>query len=315
MEIVREIKKSEIAVNSFFTGWECPIRKYLVPCLGDMPLESISYTEIRKYFLTHSHLSHETLKSHYQVLNTILKWAQYDGLIERNPCERYKLNVGVPTKDRQCYTPEQAELILDYCRRRPVDGIGVFLMLKTGICRAEMLGIKWTDIHLKERTIEIRRNIIEQQGEYEGDRVVEAPTKNKHRNREIAIDEDTALMIAKLPRFITVGANKHKRRPGTIVATEFLIVNKYGNCQSPSNWSKRRYKPFMEQMSDYYAEKGIIIPVLTPHCLRHTRASIWLNEGRSPTAIAAQMGWSDLDMLSRVYGHRDIKQLRELLGM
>ena len=315
MEIVSEIKKSEISVNSFFTGWNCPINKYLIPCFGNMPIEDITYTSIRKYFLSHSYLSHETLKSHYQVLNTVLKWAQYDGLIERNPCELYKLNVGVPTKERQYYTPEQTEFILDYCRSRPIDGIGVFLMLKTGICRAEMLGIKWQDIHLKERTIEIRRNIIEQQGEYEGERVVEAPTKNKHRNRVIAIDEDTALLIAQIPRFITVGANKHKRIPGTVVKTEYLIVNKFGRCQSPSNWSKRRCKPFMEQMSAFYAEKGVKIPVLTPHCLRHTRASIWLNEGRAPAAIAAQMGWSDLDMLSRVYGHRDIEQLRKQLGI
>lgn len=312
---VIEIKKNEISVNAFFTGWICPINKYLNPHFGEMQLENISYTAIRKYFQSHSYLSHETLKSHYQVLNTVLKWAQYDGLIDRNPCELYKLNVGVPTKERQCYTPEQAVLILDYCRQRPVDGLGVYLMLKTGICRAELLGIKWKDIHLKTRTIEIRRNMIEQQGEYEGERVVEAPTKNKYRDRVIAIDEDTALMIAKQPRFLIVGENKHKRIPGTVVHTEYLIVNKYGKCQSPSNWSKRRYRPFMQSMQDFYAEKGIDIPILTPHCLRHTRASIWLNEGRSPTAIAAQMGWSDLDMLSRVYGHRDIEQLRKQLGI
>lgn len=57
------------------------------------------------------------------------------------------------------------------------------------------------------------------------------------------------------------------------------------------------------------------LPILNPHELRHTRASIWVNEGKNLFAIADQMGWSDLDMLRKRYAHGDINQLRKQLDL
>ena len=66
-------------------------------------------------------------------------------------------------------------------------------------------------------------------------------------------------------------------------------------------------------MQEFY--KGENIPALSPHELRHTRATIWVNEGKNLFAIAEQMGWSDLDMLRKRYGHADIQLLRKELGL
>ena len=77
----------------------------------------------------------------------------------------------------------------------------------------------------------------------------------------------------------------------------------------------RHYEIFMRDMREYYLEQGIDIPVLHPHELRHTRASIWINQGLNLYAIAEIMGWADLDMLRKRYGHGDISELRSLVNL
>ncbi|MDO5124777.1 MAG: tyrosine-type recombinase/integrase [Ruminococcus sp.] len=60
---------------------------------------------------------------------------------------------------------------------------------------------------------------------------------------------------------------------------------------------------------------SVDVPMLNPHELRHTRASIWVNDGKNLFAISDQMGWSDLDMLRKRYAHVDISQLRKQLDL
>ena len=71
----------------------------------------------------------------------------------------------------------------------------------------------------------------------------------------------------------------------------------------------------MKEMQAYYAEKGIDIPIYTPHQLRHTRASIWVNSGKNIYAVAKVLGHANLDMLQKRYAHSNIEQLRQLLDI
>ena len=43
--------------------------------------------------------------------------------------------------------------------------------------------------------------------------------------------------------------------------------------------------------------------------------SLWVNSGKNLFAIAEMLGWSDLNMLRKVYGHADIQQLRKELDI
>ena len=83
----------------------------------------------------------------------------------------------------------------------------------------------------------------------------------------------------------------------------------------PSKWRWQVYKKFMEAAQAVMKFKGLDIPTLNPHELRHTRATIWVEKGVNLFAIAEEMGWSDLDMLRKVYGHPDILKLKGMLGI
>ena len=66
-------------------------------------------------------------------------------------------------------------------------------------------------------------------------------------------------------------------------------------------------------MAAHFEAEGIILKKLNPHELRHSRATIWVNNDVNLFAIAEEMGWSDLSMLRKVYGHPDINKLRSML--
>lgn len=115
--------------------------------------------------------------------------------------------------------------------------------------------------------------------------------------------------------FKIIGENKHKHIEGKRIDTLFIFSNKYGKVCSPTNWSERQYGVFMTEMQAYYAAKKIDIPILHPHELRHTRASLWVNSGMNLFAIANILGHADLAMLKKRYGHPDIESTRNLLNI
>ena len=51
------------------------------------------------------------------------------------------------------------------------------------------------------------------------------------------------------------------------------------------------------------------IPKLTPHELRHTRATLWLAQGVSPHMVAKLLGHCGTQMLARVYDHTTVDTL------
>ena len=67
-------------------------------------------------------------------------------------------------------------------------------------------------------------------------------------------------------------------------------------------------------MQAHYAEQGIHIEKLNPHELRHTAATLWGISGIDVYTIAKLGGWSDLKMLSKVYGHAEVESLRKALN-
>ena len=57
------------------------------------------------------------------------------------------------------------------------------------------------------------------------------------------------------------------------------------------------------------------IPILSPHELRHTAATLWKDAGVDVYSIAKLGGWADLDMIAKRYAHNNIDSLKAALGL
>lgn len=57
------------------------------------------------------------------------------------------------------------------------------------------------------------------------------------------------------------------------------------------------------------------VPILTPHELRHTRATLWRDQGVDLFTISRMMGHVDLRMEKTRYVHDNVEQFRNALKL
>ena len=125
--------------------------------------------------------------------------------------------------------------------------------------------------------------------------------KNKFRKRAVPITDDALwLRLTQAPRTVTVGNRE--------VPTEYIIHSPEGKAYNPNNWANRVFRPFMQRLHKEHPE----IPMLSPHELRHTRATLWIAQGVDPYMVARLLGHSDLKMLTKIYDHTSTETLRKV---
>lgn len=283
--------------DSAYNNYEVAIRLHLEPFFKNALISNIKAIDIQNYFNKLSvNTPLESMKKYKNCLNGIFKMAVDNDYCTKNPCENVKLISSVENSEKQTYTKRQAYLISRYARTHK-DGLGILLMLEYGLRKGELLGLQTGDIDFKNGTLHIQRSVADVKNKDTGKIEVKIkPPKNRQSDREIPLKKVTL--------------NRLKN-----IKDGYIIPNAKGGVYSPSNWTKRNYKNFMEDMQEHYSKFGIDIPVLNPHELRHTRATIWVNEGKNLFAVAAVLGHSDLKMLQQRYAHKDTNSIRNLLDL
>ena len=93
------------------------------------------------------------------------------------------------------------------------------------------------------------------------------------------------------------------------IPTEQVFHSPEGKPYQPNNWENRVFRRFMRALRARHPE----IPELSPHELRHTRATLWIARGMDPYMAARLLGHSDLKMLTKIYDHTSTETLRSAL--
>lgn len=288
-------KKNRIRPASYKYNWENITTRHLIPFFKNMYISQITKEDVERYFRSKKTMAQGTLEHHLIILWNIFQGATDIGLIQQNPVQYYKLRHGRSAKIKSVYTAEQAQYVLEYAKKHP-KGLSIHIMLSYGTTRSETLGIKYDCIDYDEKTIYIKQSVTQGTSDVPGTQV--ASPKNIYRKRKIAVSDETLDLIR-----------------NTKQTSEFLFHTRNGLAYSPSTWQELVYDKFMRDMHEYYLSQGIDIPIITPHSLRHTRATLWVNEGKNLFAIAQQMGWANLEMLRKRYAHSDINALRGELDL
>ena len=293
--------KGTVKDSSYNLTYKNSIEKHLIPHFGRAAMHSIRQIDIQSYFTkkgkTHSL---ESLKKHKLALNKIFEMAVINDICQKNPCIGIKLKSDIKQAAKHTYTKEQCALVLAYAKTHRF-GLGVHLMLSYGLSRSELLGLMWDDVDAERKTINIERGVTDVQDASTGKMgVVIGEPKNEFRKRILPFSTETLELLRKAKN-----------------GNRFVICSKSGDVCSPRTWSRRHYDVFMEDMHAHYLEQDppIDVPILTPHELRHTRASIWVNDGENIFAVADVLGHADLKMLRKRYAHADVESTRKLLSI
>ena len=222
-------------------------------------------------------------------ISRILDFAVKREFISKNPA----VNIIMPRgqqkqthRKNKFYTKKQQQALLkDAQKNEPLLIYAFFQLMATTGCReGELLGLFWEDIDFDRSIIRIRRTLTrgEQRRLYLG----EPKTKNSWRVVELTSKTATILKSWQKQQvdFFDSGI--------TVKKSEQLIFsnskNEFTELTHPRLWLMR-------------INKRAGLPELSPHALRHTFASILVNNGVDPHTISKMLGHASVSTTLDIY--------------
>jgi integrase len=282
------------------------ITNYLVPWLGDIPLDALRNVHVQGMMdgirrrsegepldddpvderKRQSAAGAAMRRKLLDLLRTVVKAAADENIITRNPIATYKPDEEYRPEERQVWSVDQ---VRDFLQAAEGDRLAVLFRVAIlhGLRRGELLGLRWEDLDLDAGTLFVRQQIG-----WAGSAPTIGDPKTKRSRRKLQLDAGT---VAALRR------HRHEQRQEQLRA---------GAAWQGRTWSLvfcREDGTPLRPYDPLFALKRLArkagVPVLTLHELRHTAATIALSEGVPPKVVSERMGHATVAMTLDLYGH------------
>lgn len=303
---------------------DIPVYDYLVSYLKRVEPElqkntivsyrSMTNGKIRRYFqrrpqLTVGNLKPQDIQDFYQslfadgvVANTVIHYhallrrafqqAFMEERIDANPFDR----VGRPKKNKfhgENYTQEEL-LTLLHLARGDVIYPAILLAGAMGLRRSEALGVRWSRIDWEKRTVLLDTKIVEyrENGKKKVEPVEEM--KNKSSRRTLPLPDPVVEMLQVQKEHREVYRKMFQGSYNTQYL-DYVCVNQLGELLRPS-YVTDHFRELLEK----YGLRHIRF-----HDLRHTFASLLINQDVPLINVSNFLGHSDLSTTANIYAHLD----------
>lgn len=162
----------------------------------------------------------------------------------------------------------------------------LYLALTTGMRQMEILGLKWTDVDWARRTLKVERQLVRP----EEDKVKFVSPKTKAGKRSLPIGTKTVEVL----REHYERQNAERQAAGDKWQENNLIfTSNIGSPIDPRNLL-RDFKKLLNEAG---------LPAVRFHDLRHTAASLMLNNNVPVIAVSRRLGHANPSITLNVYGH------------
>jgi integrase len=261
---------------SSWTRDESYLRNHVMPMFGNVELARIDKLMVQSWVrdLVTKGLHPSTVKECYRILRSIMNEAADARIIVESPCRSITLP-RVPKTEQRFLTATEVEKLVE-----STDGqfqTLVYCAVYLGCRWGELVGLKRAHLNLFKREVRIVGTLEEVPG---GVRYVEE-TKTSASRRTIVI-----------PAFLVDLLAAHlKAAP----KSEFVFCTKDGSPIRRSNFRQRVWKPAVKNSG--------LDPNLRFHDLRHTCASLLIEQSAHPKEIQARLGHSSITTTLDRYGH------------
>ena len=160
-----------------------------------------------------------------------------------------------------------------------------WLAVTTGLRQGELLGLKWSDIDWTGRRIGVQRQVQRLRGG-----LVFSEPKTAAGRRVIALG---VLTIEKLRRHQNLQTEEKQAAKHYWKENDMIFPSSTGTPMDPSNL----YHNFKRML------KRAGLPDIRFHDLRHTAATLMLQQGTHPKIVQERLGHSDISMTLNTYSH------------
>jgi len=252
------------------------IKNHLNPHFGNIHINRINFDSVEKYMvkLRKEGKSEPLIRKILITLNQVMKYATRKRYIETNPVrevDKPKNKTGAGGKI-DFLTPYEIRALLD--KTNGDKQRMIFLMaVMSGMRQGELLGLKWGDIDWINNQVCVRRT-------YNHGRFYEPKSEKSYRRIDLS-----PLVVSELKRW------RLQCMPNEL---DLVFPNEAGKPMFGENLVKRSFKPALRRAG---------IREIRFHDLRHTYATLLVDQGEHPKYIQEQMGHSSINITMDVYGH------------
>ncbi len=276
--------------QSTFSNREIMIHKRIVPAIGNILLEDLKPIHFKRFYnqLADAGLSAQYIHSMHSLMRSAFKHAFKWQISKTYIMEHVDAPKLTSKKQLQTWTLEQSvkflkytsELQNEYCH------IAYVLAIFTGMRRGEVLGLRWSDINLEKKTLQVVQSVYRNNGQ--------APTiqtpKTANSTRSITLPDN---VIDEL-RSHKIKQNQMRLLFGAAYLDHGLV------CPNP-NGAPMDPRLLYGHFTKCAKQAGL--PAIRFHDLRHTHATIMLQLGEHPKVVSERLGHSNVNITLNTYSH------------
>jgi integrase len=229
-------------------------------------------------------LSAATLIKHHNLLRQALGQAVEWQTLSRNVAEAVK-PPRASRKEMRALTGSEVHRLLEACEDTPWHPI-FHTLTWTGVRRSELLGCRWRDVDLLMATLRVVQTL---QQLNDGTFIYQEPKTAKGR-RTIALSPASCLML-----------RAHRERQERDAALLGIPLTEDTLVFSHPNGSPRA--PSTLTLAFRRLTRRIGLEGVRLHDLRHTMASLYLEQGVNPKTVAERLGHASVVITLDLYSH------------
>ncbi len=273
------------------------LNKRVVPHIGHLKLEDIKPMHLVDLMDSLANggridgregkLSTGTVHYIHRAVRNVFSRAVEWRLIQSNPMDGVK-KPKLETRDLDVYTKEETEKIFTYLEEeQELWRLLITLALTTGLRRGEILGLEWKHINFEAGTIDVLQTLSFTKNGYE---IKEPKTKTSKRRLEVP-----ASLLGDLKEY------KKKCNEERLACADlwqggehFFVFN---------SWNGKPLNPYSVKTWWTRFTKRRHIRYINFHALRHTSATLLLNQGLHAKIIQARLGHANINTTLNIYTH------------
>lgn len=311
----------DLSIDSFFEYWieikektvrPNTVRNYrerytrnIKPIIGDLIVKDVLPTHCQLIFnkMADEGYRVSTLYQTRITLYNLLQCAVDNEVIDRNPCKKtVKSDMGEPAKEMKALTRDVQKKFIECALPYSYYEQYAFV-LQTGLRTGELIGLKWSDIDFKNKTMTIQRTM---EYRYSTQEWRVGPPKSQSGYRTIPLTDEAIYLLKRQKDY-----NKKIKTINIEYADTIFL------CRDGTPVKNSTYDSGLFKICDIAG-----IPRFSMHILRHTFATRCIEAGMKPKTLQKLLGHSNLGITMNLYVDiteeekvKEIKAIEEVLKL
>ena len=330
---ISEYAKINLAPGTI-TKYQEELEAKILPELGHLKLTELKPYKINAFFasLTKDGVRKDGRPGGYSkasimktrnVLSSMLRTAAEWEIIERNPCDKVRLQ-GVSAEEKVTFfTPEQVATFLDYIEKpyiinvsghRRIDDTGLpytvgnytitkfipeqvrilfILAIYTGLRKGELLALQWDDINFETDVVQVSKAVTI----VEGKPICKSP-KTKTSYRSVSIPHSLTKRLSNLKQT----QDEFRSQAGDYwQGDNWIFTQDNGKMMNYST----PYQALQDTITRYNSDKPANqqLPPIPFHGLRHTSATLLIASQQDVKTVSKRLGHAQTSTTMNIYAH------------